>query len=290
MGRDFYERYPEVRPIFESEVAGFDLREVCFGSQTDLLNETRYTQPCMAAFAAAVVLLCRQNGLHPDAVAGLSLGEYSALHAAEVFDAETLLRITATRGRLMSDAAQGIDTRMLAVIGLSDDEVRAAVAQTHEQGFDTVYTANFNCPGQVVIAGTAEAVAAAETLCKEHGARRCLPLATSGPFHTPLIAGVAPELARALADTPFKPLQTPLVSNVTGDFSTDEQLAELLTRQGSEPVLFARSIETLAAAGVEHVIEIGPGKALSGFVRRTAPTMTTHTLETVEDFKELIAV
>jgi [acyl-carrier-protein] S-malonyltransferase len=290
MGRDLYEHYPEVQPIFECTEAGFDLREVCFGSESSLLGETRYTQPCLAAFAAAVILLLRQNGLRPDAVAGLSLGEYSALHAAGVFDVETLLSVTATRGRLMSEAAQGIAARMSAVMGLADEEVIAALEQAHEQGFDTVYVANFNCPGQVVIAGTAEAVVAAEALCIERGARRCLPLATSGPFHTPLIARVAPELARALDGLVLNPLEVPIVSNVTGDFSTDGQLPELLTRQVSEPVLFARSIETLAAAGIDHVIEIGPGKALSGFVRRTAPTIETQTIQTVEDFKGLIAV
>jgi [acyl-carrier-protein] S-malonyltransferase len=292
MGRDFYEEYPQVRPFFDSTAAGFDLRATCFDAPAETLGDTRYTQACMAAFAASLVALLTEAGHAPQMTAGLSLGEYSALHAAGVFDAETLLDLLAFRGRVMAEAAESTAARMTAILGLQDEDVRAAVAEAQEMqeaGEGLVACANFNCPGQVVIGGEERAVIRAEELCIARGAKRCTPLQTSGPFHTPLMKPAALPLKEKLAATPFAPQRVPVIFNVTAQPAPDEQIKSLLEQQVYSPVLFAQSVRTLEAAGIDTVIEIGPGKALSGFIRRITPQITTHTIQTTEDFRRFTA-
>lgn len=288
MGRDFYEDYPQIRPFFDSATAGFDIRETCFEGPTEILSNTRFTQVCMAAFAASVVALLTQAGLRPQATAGLSLGEYSALHAAGVFDAETLLDLLAFRGRVMADVAEATPSRMTAILGLNDEEVRTAVAEAHQAGLGLVACANFNCPGQIVIGGEEEAVLHAEKLCRARGAKRCTQLKTNGPFHTPLMKPAAPQLKEKLTATHFASQQLPVIFNVTAQTAPDEQIKTLLEEQVFSPVLFAQSVRTLEASGVDSILEIGPGKTLSGFVRRIAPQITTYSIQSVEDFRRYL--
>ncbi|MDR1712807.1 MAG: ACP S-malonyltransferase [Coriobacteriales bacterium] len=289
MGHDFYELYPQVRPLFDSDAAGFDLAAACFEASADELADTRITQPCMAAFAAAVTLLLREAGLAPQMTAGLSLGEYGALHAAGVFDAETLISLLAFRGARMAEAAASAAGGMCAVLGLADADVEAAVAEAAAAGLGVVACANYNCPGQVVIAGEPAAVEKAAELCQARGAKRCLPLATSGAFHTPLMAVVQPALQKRLAQTELAPQKVPVVFNATAAAASDDQVAALLVRQLIAPVRFAQSILALRDAGIRRVIEIGPGKALSGFIRKTAPELECRSIQVVEDLQTIIA-
>ncbi|GHV10040.1 malonyl CoA-acyl carrier protein transacylase [Clostridia bacterium] len=277
MGRDFYDAYPEVREIFDSKAAGFNLLDMC--SNAEQLSQTRYTQPCMAAFAAAVVRILRGLGYAPDYTAGLSLGEYSALHAAGVLDADTLLDLLAFRGVAMEDAAAGIESRMTAVLGLTEQQVRGAVG-------DAAVT-NVNCPGQVVIGGELAAVLEAEKRCTELGARRCMPLNTSGPFHTPLMEPASVKLREKLSSLELSPQQVPVIFNATGDTAGDGEVKELLCTQVKSTVLFEASIRRMAALGVDRVVEIGPGNVLAGFVRKTAPDIKVVSINKVEDLKLL---
>ncbi|MDR2420518.1 MAG: ACP S-malonyltransferase [Oscillospiraceae bacterium] len=284
MGRDFYDTFPETREIFESPAAGLDLRALCFEADAGTLARTRHTQPCMAAFAAAVTLLLKNAGQRPDFAAGLSLGEYSALHASGVFGYETLLGLLAFRGLAMERSAMGIPSRMTAVLGLGDTDISRAVEDASPLG--VVAVTNRNCPGQTVIGGEERAVLAAEQICLSLGAKRCLPLDTSGPFHTPLMESASVQLREKLGETELSPQGVPVVFNATGELAPDSEARELLCLGVRSPVLFEKTIGTLGALGAEAVIEIGPGRALSGFVRRSAPDMRVISIESAEDFKK----
>ena len=285
MGRDFYENFPEVRDIFDSPAAGFDLRELCFEADAVMLSQTRYTQPCMAAFALAVTRLLKKRGLTPDFTAGLSLGEYSALHASGVFDVTTVLSLLAFRGIAMECSASGVTSRMSAVLGLSEKLVRQGVAAAAQYG--VVSCTNINCPGQIVIGGEESAVLQAEANCMELGAKRCLPINTSGPFHTPLMETASLALQGRFTIEAFSPQQIPVIFNVTGELSSDSEIPLLLCEQVKSPVLFEKTICTLVDLGVTDIIEIGPGRTLTGFVRKTAPEIRVITIENIEDLEKL---
>jgi [acyl-carrier-protein] S-malonyltransferase len=294
MGRDIYEAFPETRDIFDSAAAGFDLRAMCFEADAPTLAQTRYTQPCMAAFAAAVTRILKGFGLRPDYTAGLSLGEYSALHAAGVWDAETLLGVLAFRGLAMERSAAGVDSRMTAVLGLDAEKVGRAVADAASAGLGVVSVTNINCPGQIVIGGETAAVIAAEKECLALGAKRCLPLNTSGPFHTPLMENASVELRERLSAVALLPPEVPVIFNATGEAAAavdeetafDDEIRGLLCLGVKSPVLFEKTINTLGALGVDTAIEIGPGRALSGFVRRTAPHMRVFSIESAGDLEK----
>ncbi|MDR2108331.1 MAG: ACP S-malonyltransferase [Coriobacteriales bacterium] len=318
MGRDIYEQFPQTRAIFASDAAGFDLRKLCFDSPAELLGNTRYTQACMAAFAAAVVLILRERELSCDIAAGLSLGEYSALHAAGVWDAETLIALLGYRGAIMAEASKAAggktaaktpeaadalktakDTQvapaaepkpvwMLAVFGLAEKAVEETVCEVSQQSGLTLGCTSYNCPGQVVIGGQPQAVVLAQTLLMERGARRCVPLATSGPFHTSLMDGAAVRLAKRLAQTPFKPQRIPVIFNVTGQTANDAEIPGLLARQIASAVRFSQSLQNLTVAGVTRAIEIGPGRVLAGLVRKTAADIEVVSIQTASDLKEVI--
>ena len=193
MGADLYEAFPAFRAVLDSAEVDFDLKEVSFRDSQGVLNQTRYTQPCMVAFAAGLTAVLREKGIVPAAAAGLSLGEYSALHAAEVFDAVTAVELVAFRGKAMEAAAAGRESAMMAVLGLDREPLQAACDTASALG--CVVIANYNCPGQLVIGGEKAVVERAAALAKEAGARRCLPLKGSGPFHTPLMAPAGDALA-----------------------------------------------------------------------------------------------
>ena len=186
MGKEFYESSPAFRAAFDSAELDFDLHRVCFEDPDGLLNQTEYTQPCMVAFACGVTAVLTQQGVKPAYVAGLSLGEYSTLEAAGVFTAKQAIELAAYRGKAMAEAAKGIDCGMTAVLGLDREKLQEACRQA--AGAGVVEIANYNCPGQLVIGGEQAAVDQAAALAKELGAKRCLPLKVSGPFHTSLLA------------------------------------------------------------------------------------------------------
>ncbi len=286
MGTDLYGAYPAFRSVLDGADVGFDLKEVCFIDSQNLINQTRYTQPCMVAFAAGLTAVLLERGVIPSVTAGLSLGEYSALHAAGTFDARTAIETAAFRGQAMERAAQGLESAMVAVLGLDRAALEAACGESSSLG--VVVIANYNCPGQLVIGGEKAAVERAAALAKEKGARRCMPLKVSGPFHTPLMAPAGTALASYFRTVSFAEPAIPVIFNCLGrPRDGDESIPELLVRQVQNSVYMEDSIRAMAAMGVDAILEIGPGTALSGFVRRTLPEMPVYAVETVPDVERL---
>ena len=286
MGTDLYGAYPAFRSVLDGADVGFDLKEVCFIDSQNLINQTRYTQPCMVAFAAGLTAVLLERGVIPSVTAGLSLGEYSALHAAGTFDARTAIETAAFRGQAMERAAQGLESAMVAVLGLDRAALEAACGEASSLG--VVVIANYNCPGQLVIGGEKAAVERAAALAKEKGARRCMPLKVSGPFHTPLMAPAGTALASYFRTVSFAEPAIPVIFNCLGrPRNGDESIPELLVRQVQNSVYIVDSIRALAEMGVDAILEIGPGTALSGFVRRTLPEMPVYAVETVPDVERL---
>ncbi len=289
MGADLYETYPVFRHVFDAaaEEVDFDLKEVCFTDGQGLLNQTRYTQPCMVAFAAGLTAVLAEKGFVPAAAAGLSLGEYSALHAAGVFDAGTAVRLVAFRGKAMEEAAAGRDSAMMAVLGLEEEPLEKACEQASELGVAVI--ANYNCPGQLVIGGERAAVERAAELAKEQGAKRCMPLNVSGPFHTPLMAPAGNALAEYFKHVAFQEPRIPVYYNCLGDTtpSSFHQIPQLLVRQVQSSVYMEHCIRNMCVQGADALVEIGPGKVLSGFAKKIVPDTAVCAVETVADVEGL---
>ena len=290
MGADLYERFPTFRAVLDSAAArvDFDLKEVSFTDTKGVLNQTRYTQPCMVAFAAGMTALLAERGIIPAAAAGLSLGEYSALHAAGVFDADTAVELVAFRGKAMEEAAAGRPSAMVAVLGLDRAALQEACDEASAHG--CVVIANYNCPGQLVIGGEKAAVDKAAELAKAAGARRCLPLKVSGPFHTRLMAPAGDALAERFKTERFREMQIPVLFNCLGREKADaDTIPALLVRQVQSSVYMEDTLRRLGELGVDHILEVGPGSALSGFVKKTLPGVPCASVETPEQLDAALA-
>jgi [acyl-carrier-protein] S-malonyltransferase len=275
MGRDLARRWRAAADCYETadRVLGWSVASTCWDGPEARLNDTRQTQPCLVTTSlAALAALRSETELRPAFVAGHSVGEYAALVAAGVLGVDDGLRLVGRRGELMADAA--VAGGMSAVIGLDRDEVARAVA-TLQLGDDLV-VANDNAPGQVVISGTRAALDAAAEPLQAAGARRVIPLKVSGPFHSPMMRGAGAALADEFESASWNDADPPVVSNVTGEpVSAAAEIRALLARQVSSPVEWVRSVRAMHAAGADTFIELGPGTALAGMVRRIAPRART---------------
>ncbi|MDR0500557.1 MAG: ACP S-malonyltransferase [Coriobacteriales bacterium] len=298
MGSDIYDAWPCVRDIYDSDAAGFSLTELSFNSSEDVLADTRYTQACIGALQAAIVYLLHAASVtQPDYTLGLSLGEYSALHCAQALDTPSLLQLLGKRGAIMAEASR-IPAKMVAVLGLSDEEVKLNVQKAQAQlksdsltdSNEVVACANYNCPGQLVIGGTQAAVDVAIELLLAAGAKRCTPLKTSGAFHTPLMQEASSELASVLAKTTFFSQHIPVVFNAIANTASDEEVKQLLVRQMYSAVLFTQSIRYLASKDVRRIVEIGPGQVLKALIKRIAPEIEVLSISNKEQLEEAIEV
>ena len=286
MGADLYEAHPAFRAVLDAAGVDFDLKTTMFTDPDGVLNLTEYTQPCMVAFAAGMTALLAERGIVPDYAAGLSLGEYSALQCAGVFTAPQAISLAAFRGKAMAAAAAGRPCGMTAVLGLDREKLQEACRQA--AGAGVVEIANYNCPGQLVIGGEQAAVDKAAALAKELGAKRCLPLKVSGPFHTPLMAPAGNALREYFQGVAFADPQIPVIFNCLGDVKDDSTpIQELLVKQVQSSVFMEDSIRKMADMGVDAIVEIGPGKALSGFVKKTVPGIPVCAVETAADVENL---
>ena len=286
MGADLYEKHPAFRAALDGADAGFDLKAVSFTDPDGLLNETRYTQPCMVAFAVGLTDVLAEKGIVPATAAGLSLGEYSALYAAGVLDGKTAVEMVAFRGNAMTDAAKGVDSSMMAVLGADRETVAAACKAASSLGI--VEPCNFNCPGQIVIGGELAAVEKAAAVAKELGAKRCMPLNVSGPFHTSLLKPAGDALREYFKTVDFQEPSIPVLHNcLGGENRTGDSIPALLERQVQSAVYMEDCIRAMAALGVDAMVEIGPGKALTGFVKKTLPGFPVFSVETAEDVEKL---
>ena len=288
MGADLYEAYPVFKAVLDSADVDFDLKTVSFTDPDGVLNQTEYTQPCMVAFAAGMTAILYEMGIRPDYAAGLSLGEYSALQAAGVFTPAQAISLAAFRGKAMASAAAGIPCGMTAVLGLDREKLQQACDQAADAG--VVEIANYNCPGQLVIGGEQAAVDKAAGLAKELGARRCMPLKVSGPFHTSLLAPAGDALREKFREISFGEMRIPVLFNCLGrEMGPGDTIPALLEKQVQSSVYMEDTIRRLAQLGVDTIVEIGPGKALSGFVKKTAPAIKTYAVETCADVDALSA-
>jgi [acyl-carrier-protein] S-malonyltransferase len=273
MGRELAEASPAARAVFEEAdaVLGWSVSDTCWEGPAERLNDTRQTQPCLLATSIAALRALEERApLQPAFVAGHSVGEYAALVAAGVLDLDAALRLVARRGALMADA--GGDGGMAAVIGLERSTV-SAVIESVASPADLV-VANDNAPGQVVVSGGDAAIAAASEALRAAGAKRVLRLPVSGAFHSPRMAEVAGRLAEAFESETWRDARVPVVSNVTAEPETDAgRIRALLAEQVRSPVEWVASIERLVRDGVDRAVELGPGSALVGMLRRIAPDM-----------------
>lgn len=269
MGRDFHEKFPEARAVFEeaSEAVGLDLAKLCFEGPEDELDRTENTQPAILTASLAALAVLGAMHVEPDAVAGHSLGELTAVAAAGGLGVAAAASLAKRRGSYMQAAVPEGRGLMAAVLGLDGDKVREACAEASAMG--VVSPANFNSPGQVVIAGERAAVEKASGICSEMGARKVVPLAVSVPSHCMLMKPAADRLKEDLANTEIDDLSAPLAANATGRFVTKaEDVREMLVRQLTSPLLWEDCVRSIAGEGMGLIIEVGPGKVLSGLIKR----------------------
>ena len=285
MGKEFYEQIPICKEVYDlaSEVTGLDIPALCF-EENEKLNITEYTQICMLATEAAIYMALEQNGYQPNVTAGLSLGEYGALIASGVMTAEEAFELVRKRGIFMQEAVP-TGGAMAAVIGMDGEQIRKICQETEGR----VSVANYNCPGQVVITGEDTAVERAGMALKEAGARRVLPLKVSGPFHSPMLEGAGKKLAEVLKTVTVQAPVTPYVTNVTAEYVTEEEaIKELLAKQVASSVLWQQSVERMIADGVDTFVEIGPGKTLTGFLRKIDCSVKGFSIEKPEDLEKVL--
>lgn len=284
MGKEFYERFEECRKVYElaSEATGLDIPALCF-EENEKINITEYTQICMLATEAAILKALQERGYKPDVTAGLSLGEYGALLAAGVLKWQDAFQLIRKRGIYMQEAVPA-GGAMAAVLGLEADKIEAACVAAG----GIVSIANYNCPGQIVITGEEKAVEAAGEKCKEAGAKRVLPLKVSGPFHSQMLAGAGELLGKELEQITIQDFTIPYIANVTADYvNRKEDVKPLLTKQVAAPVRWQQSVERMIADGVEEFVEIGPGRTLSGFIKKINRDVKVSNIDKMEDFLAL---
>lgn len=273
MAKDFYENSPEARELFDqaSEMLDLDLCKLCF-EENDLLDKTEYTQAAMVAACLAITGELKKRGLHPYMTAGLSLGEYCAIAAAGGMSDLDAVRTVRARGIFMEHAAPEGTGAMSAILGMENSSVEKVM-----QEIDGAYIANYNCPGQIVITGEKEAVERAGKALKEAGARKVLPLKVSGPFHSPMMENAGEKLKKVLEEVTLKKPSVPYVTNVTAELVTEkEPIRELLVKQVSSSVRWEQSIRNMIAEGIDAFVEIGPGKTLSSFMKKTDRNVTMY--------------
>lgn len=286
MAKDFYDTFPVCREMFElaSKASGLNVEALCF-EENEKINITEYTQIAMMAAEIAMWKAVEEKGYHADVTAGLSLGEYGALAVSGVMTPEDVFRLVRRRGIFMQEAVP-TGGAMTAVLGLDTNVIEQVCAEVAGQ----VSVANYNCPGQIVITGEEKAVAEAGEKLTAAGAKRCVPLKVSGPFHSPMLAEAGDKLAEELAAVELGEIKLPYLSNVTGDYVTDvSEVKELLRRQVASSVKWQQSVERMIADGVDTFVEIGPGKTLSGFMRKINRDVKVLNIEKVEDLEKLEA-
>ena len=283
MGKDLYDNVPAAKELFEkaNEILGFRITDIMFAGTDEELKQTKVTQP--AVFLHSVIM-AKALDVKPDAVAGHSLGEFSALVVAGALSFEDGLKLVSKRAMAMQAACEAQPGTMAAILGLEDSVVEEICASTD----GVVVAANYNCPGQIVISGLKEAVETAAVKLKETGARRVIPLNVSGPFHSYLLEEAGEKLGRFLENIPVSEPKIPYVANVTAAYVTKaEDVKPLLTRQVSSSVRWQQSVEIMLADGVDRFIEIGPGKTLAGFIRKINREATVINIEKFEDLEKL---
>lgn len=284
MGKELAENISSSRAVFEEadKALGFEVSKLCFEGPKEDLDRTENTQPAVLTTSIAALKALDEKGIRPDVTAGLSLGEYSALVCSGVLKFTDAVKLVKKRGRFMQEAVpEGVGT-MAAVLGLGAEDIRNICLEAGVNGI--VEPANFNCPGQIVIGGEIEAVKLASTLAQEKGAK-VIPLSVSAPFHTSMLEPASIKLEAELKGIEFQDIKVPVITNVTADYVNDKgEVKDLLRKQVMSSVLWENTIRKMLESGVDTFVEIGPGKALSGFIKKIDRKVT---MLNVEDMKSL---
>lgn len=289
MAKDFYEQVEESKEVFEraNKVLDFDVIKMCF-EENEELNQTEYTQAAMVTACVSILEAVKKKGMKADITAGLSLGEYAALVANDVLSFEDAVTLVRKRGIYMSNEVPNGEGSMAAILGLDVETIERICKEVEDETNMCVQPANYNCPGQIVISGKKEAVLAACDKLKEAGAKRALELNVSGPFHSALLKGAGDKLGVELKNVTVNPMTIPYVCNAKAEIVTDvAQTKELLEKQVYSPVRWQQTMELMIANGVSTFIEIGPGKTLSGFLKKIDKTVTVINIEKIEDLEKL---
>ena len=280
MGQDFYENSEIAHEIFDraSVVTGLDMKHLCF-EENEMLDLTEYTQAALVTTCLAMARCLEYRGVKPDVTAGLSLGEYCAIAMAGGINDEDAIRLVRKRGSYMEHAVPEGEGAMAAILGMESDKISELIQEKKH-----VYVANYNCPGQTVITGAKEGVLEAADLLKENGAKKVVALNVSGPFHSPLLAEAKKQMEEELQKVLFKDLKIPYVTNVTAEYISDiGRTRELLADQVCASVRWQQSVERMIEDGVDTFVEIGPGRTLTGFIRKIDKNVKTINVSKWED-------
>lgn len=288
MGKEFVDEFTEAKLTFEeaSDALSLDMKTLVFEDPNQQLNLTEYTQPAILTTSVAILRVLEAKGIQADCTAGLSLGEYASLVYADAFDFETAVRLVRVRGRLMQEAVPAGVGGLAAIVGLPIDQIEQLVEQTAD-GF--VEIANYNTPMQTVVGGEIKALEGLVVRAKEAGAKIASLLPVSAPFHTEMLKPAQEGLAKEMASMAVNPLKIPVYSNVTGGLYPDENAVKgLLAEQVASPVRWVSIMEALLADGVDTFVEIGPGKTLTGFVKRFDKSKKGFAVENLKGLSKLL--
>jgi [acyl-carrier-protein] S-malonyltransferase len=290
MGKEIASEYKSASDIFDAatDALGFDIKEMIFNGDDETLKITENTQPTILTTSIACMQPLLEKGIKPDYVAGLSLGEYAAHVAANTFSFKDAVALVKKRGKFMQEAVPVGVGAMSVIIGLENQDVIECCKEASQ--FGIVEPTNFNCPGQVAIAGEAAAVEKASELCKNKGAKRAMLLPVSAPFHCSLLKPAGEKLAAELTHTALNDIKVPVVTNVTAECITDKNaVKDLLVNQVSKSVLWENCIRTMLDQGVDTFVEIGPGKVLSGFVKKINKDVKVLNVDNLESLNNTLA-
>lgn len=289
MGKELCANFKAADDIYEqaSGALGFDVKDMIFNGDAETLMITENTQPTIVTMSAAALAVLQEKGIKPDVVAGLSLGEYTAHVASGSMSFEDAVRLVKKRGKYMQEEVpQGVGA-MAAIIALEPDAVKAACEEAKAIG--VCEPANFNCPGQIVVSGEKAAVDKCCELCKAAGAKRAMPLAVSAPFHCSMLTGAGEKLAKELENVTVSKMNIPVITNVTADYIASEaDIKPLLVRQVSSSVLWEDSIRRMLSDGVDTFVEVGPGKALSGFIKKITKEAAVYNVEDMASLEKTV--
>ncbi|BEP29410.1 ACP S-malonyltransferase [Helicovermis profundi] len=291
MGEELVEKYEIASKVFDeaSDSIGYDMKKLCFSSTEDELKKTENTQPSILTTSFAIYKVLEEKGFKPHAVAGLSLGEYSALVASGAIDFKESVKIVQKRGKFMQEEVPEGIGGMAAILGLSNEKVIEACDNSREHG--VVEPANFNCPKQLVIAGEIEAVKKAGELCKEYGAKKVVMLPVSAPFHTSLLKGAGEKLAKELDGININKLSIPLVANYDAKFlESHNDIKEKLIKQVSNPVKWEESINNMINNGINVFVQVGPGNALTKFIKKVSKEVSVLNVENISSLEKTISI
>jgi [acyl-carrier-protein] S-malonyltransferase len=289
MGKDLFENSPASKEIFNiaDRELGYAISEICFNGSEEDINKTENTQPAVLTVSIAALKALEEKGIKADMVAGLSLGEYSALVCSNAIEFEDAVKLVRKRGKFMQEAVpQGVGG-MAAILGLDRNKITEACEEASEKG--VVSIANYNCPGQIVIAGEKDALKLACNKAEELGAKRVIELSVSGPFHTKLLKPAADKLFEELKNIQLKEIIIPVITNVTADYiGKKEDVKNLLKEQVMSSVFWEDTINKMLEDGVDTFIEVGPGKALSGFVKKINRKIKIYNVEDINSLNKTI--